>query len=365
MKIKDMPGWQKKKFLFCFFFYVIIAVVFLSITLTMLATDKIGEDDYWDSAVNPTGEVIEAAQAMSTKHGAVDVTVGTYVENLRDISLGDNNFSLEALVWFKWNGDPALNMAENFVVYKGKINERTTLKNYSKGGENYQLVRLDVTITKNYWNRRFPLESHQLKMYIESDYEAEKVRFIDDKENSGINHSLGISGFTLRRSGTAAMAYKYDNNRGDPEVKGEDLMYFEHCTALEINRDGMGLYIKCFVALFGTTVWVLIALYICTNHHVDPLSMMPGALFGTISNIMIGANLLPDALQAGLLEFVNIWGVFTIIAVTIVIININRVRNKHKEKEFAKTLGRVMFYTILIGTLLAHILLPLFAFSFK
>ena len=364
MKIRDMLGWQKKKLAFCFIFYVVIGIVFLSVTISMLATDKLGEDVYWNEAVNPSGDVMKAAQAMSEKHGAVEVTVGTYVENIREISLSDNNFTLEALVWFKWNGAPSLNMAENFVVYKGSINERTIMKNYSNGGVNYQLVRLDVTITKNYWNRRFPLESHQLKMYIESDYEAEKVRFVADKADSGVNHSLAISGFVIRRNDTSAIAYKYDNNRGDPEIGDEELIYYEHCTALEINRDGMGLYIKCFVALFGTTVWVLIALYICTYHRVDPLSMMPGALFGAVSNIMIGANLLPDSLQTGLLEFVNIWGVFTIIAVTIVIINMNRIRNKHQEKEFARTLGRVMFYTILVGTLLVHILLPIIAFSF-
>lgn len=64
-------------------------------------------------------------------------------------------------------------------------------------------------------------------------------------------------------------------------------------TQLEINRSGLGLYAKCFIALFGTSLWVFITMFLCTYHRADPLSMIPAALFGTVSNIMVGTILSP------------------------------------------------------------------------
>lgn len=93
--------------------------------------------------------------------------------------------------------------------------------------------------------------------------------------------------------------------------------------------------------------------------------MIPAALFGTVSNIMVGANLLPDALEVGLLEYVNIWGIFTILAVTISVINVNRIRSKFEDRDFAKFFGRVMFYSIITLTLLGHVLMPLSAYMFR
>ena len=92
--------------------------------------------------------------------------------------------------------------------------------------------------------------------------------------------------------------------------------------------------------------------------------MIPAALFGTVANIMVGANLLPDALQAGLIEFVNIWGVMMILMCAIVIININRIRKKYEDREFSQYYGRILFYIILILTLLGNILLPVCAYLF-
>jgi len=142
-------------------------------------------------------------------------------------------------------------------------------------------------------------------------------------------------------------------------------MSSEIITALEINRSSYGLYFKCFIALAGTLLWSLIALFICIYHHVDPLGMLPGALFGAVGNIMVGASLLPDALETGLLEYVNIWGILIIMGVTIAIININRLRKKYKDEEkgFVHFYGRSMFYTILAFTVIGMFLFPLISYS--
>lgn len=92
--------------------------------------------------------------------------------------------------------------------------------------------------------------------------------------------------------------------------------------------------------------------------------MMPAILIGTVTNLMIGANLVPDALHTGLLEFINVWGIYTVLIATVLIVVINRIRSKYNESGFAEFFGKILFYTVLITTVLGHIILPLSAFQF-
>lgn len=360
MKWKDFTDWQKHKLIVGVCSIVIIATTYLFITVSMLYNDKQKEDEYWISNLTMSEEIQQSAEKRSVD--ATKVLIGTYVENMKEINIKSSYFRSVYQIWFRWEGNPDLNMKDNFHVYKGNINSKEVIKEYHEGNTHYQLIRADITVTKNYWTRRFPLESHQLRVYLESDYPIEDVVFVADSENSDYNSNLSIAGYDIRRHDTSTYAVEYDNAHSDPDIKAKDVMTSEHVTAIEINRDGMGLYFKCFVALIGTVSWVMIALFICTYHHVDPLGMMPAALFGTVTNIMVGANLLPDALQIGLLEFTNVWGIMTILSCAIAVININRIRTKYQDKEFATYLGRIVFSLILFFIIVGNLLLPLSAY---
>ena len=358
MNFKGMQSWQKRRLFITLILVLGIGLTFLISTCTALYRDRTSEKNYWDAALTPSETAIEHLAQID--ENAIQVSVGTYLETFKELSLKGSSYRMEFLLWFRWNGNEELDMANNFRIYKGTINKLQVVKDYHENGENYQLLRVYASVFKNYWTIRFPLESHQLRMYIESNYTADRVVFVNDKENCGINGNLDIPGYNLVRHDTGIFTVEADSNNGDPELPGSAINS-EFVTALEVNRGSWGLYLKCFIALFGTTTWVLITLFINTYHHVDPLSMIPAALFGTVSNIMVGANLLPDVLQMGLLEFVNLWGVMTILSVAVVIININRIRNKYEDKEFASFYGRIMFYTILILVVAGHIALPLSA----
>lgn len=180
------------------------------------------------------------------------------------------------------------------------------------------------------------------------------------EKNSGFNEHLTITGFKFLRAGIGNMAYEYDSTHGDPELT-ETTMTSEVVSAFEIKRVDFGLYFKCFIALYATLIWVMISLYICTYHHVDPLGMLPAALFGAVGNIVIGTNLLPDSTSTGLLEYGNIWGAVMILAATFAVISINRVREL-KDEAYAKYYGRFLFYLICGFMIVGEILLPVIAY---
>lgn len=361
LRLGEMEAWQRKKVLLGFLSVFIIGVVFLAMACTTLYNDKKAEDYYWNSRLTQDQATLDEAAVRGA--GATKVSVGTYIESLKEINMKSSYFRITVQVWFRWDGDAELNMKDNFHFYNGYINKQEILHEYSENGTNYQLLRCDVNVGKEYWTRRFPLESHQLRFYVESEYPVEQVLFTADREGSGTNGNLSVAGYEMLRHDVGLIFNQYTSTHGDPVLE-KPIMTSEFVTAMEVNRASWGLYAKCFIALVGTITWVLITLFLCTYHRVDPLGMVPATLFGTVSNIMVGANLLPDALQMGLLEYVNFWGILTILAVTFSIININRIRNKYEDREFAGFFGRTMFYTVLTLTLAGNILMPVCAFMF-
>ncbi|MDL2252832.1 hypothetical protein LJC49_02000 [Ruminococcaceae bacterium OttesenSCG-928-I18] len=353
---------DKRRFRITFFAYAAVTVCLLLYFTASLLVEKKHARDNWASYLYDPLEQMELVEKLSVD--ATEVSVGTYIENLRELNLKGSYYRIELMVWFNWEGDADLDPANHFRVYKGLVNKMVLVEEEHIGNQHYQLVGLDVSVSKNFDTKRFPLESHQLRFYIESTDPVQEVVYVPDYENSGINENITLTGFRFMRHDIGAVSYTYDSTHGDPSVT-ENEVTSEIVTAFEINRSDFGLYFKCFIALAGTVTWVLIALFICSYHHVDPLSMIPAALFGTVGNIMIGAALVPDALQMGLLEYVNLWGVLSILGGAIAIININRVRKASKEQEnqaFAYYYGRMLFYTMLVAALSGQVILPIAAY---
>ncbi|MEG0126550.1 MAG: hypothetical protein RR816_10785, partial [Clostridia bacterium] len=67
-------------------------------------------------------------------------------------------------------------------------------------------------------------------------------------------------------------------------------------------------------------------------------------------------------LSLGLLEYVNIWGIMTVIAGALYIISVNRIRNKYQDQNYAYFFGRTMFVLLLLFVVAGHILMPVCAY---
>lgn len=358
LRYRDMKPWQKKRLYVFVAIYIVVFAAYMIYTCTAILNDAWSERADCKSAQQTDPAVL--AQVEMRGANATQVLVGCYIENVKDLSLKNSSVTAVMETWFKWEGNDDLNMAENFRVYKGVISNKHMVSESHENGVNYQLVRYTVVLSKNFTTQRFPIDAHQLHFYVESDYPVEQVNFVADTENCDTNTSLSINGYNMGDTVFETFYHEYSNAHSDPSVKGT-VITSEFLTSIEIHRSSLGLYAKCFIALVGTIGWVLITLYINTFHHIDPLGMIPAALFGTVSNIMVGANLVPDALELGLLEYVNILGIMIILGTAISIINVNRIRAHYTDRDFARLFGRTMFKIMLGVTIIGNLALPLTA----
>lgn len=355
--------YKKKKLRFWTTLILLIFVVYIGFCTYVLISDKQSGSTEWNNHLNEANTYTQTENEIKTN--AVEIKTGTYIEGIQSLNLKSSSYTVIFEVWFKWQGDKILTMADNFSIYNGTVESCEIVKDYHNGNDRYQRMKIKATVYQNFSIRRFPLGSYQLRLYVCPKKSVESVYFTPDTKNSGINNDMKISGFKASRNAVGLYIHRDSGSKSDPEISNSDNnTSAELLTMLEVSRNSFGLYFKCVIALIGTSVWAFLTLFICTYHNVDSLNMIPAVLFGTMSNILVGANLVPDAMDAGLLEYINIWGIYTILIITVVIINVNNLRNnqQHKDPMFARHFGRVMFTLLLITTVLGHIILPLTAY---
>lgn len=173
--LNNLQRWQKERLFWILGFVLIFGIGFLIYGVVLLQRDKVGQQERWETRA--VMDEATAALIAERSQNARRVKVGTYTEDLRSISMKDSSFEVVSLIWFLYDGED-LDMAHHFRIYKGDINDFALVKSIHENGTNYEQVRIDVTVSKNFNTRRFPLGSHQLAYYIESDYPVDTAHII-------------------------------------------------------------------------------------------------------------------------------------------------------------------------------------------
>ncbi len=363
MKFRDASLLQKRMLISWMIFIISVAVVYLGITCSYLIKDKLNEEKNWTYYMTEADTYTQKEQELM--QNAVTIKTGVYIERLDSVDIKDSKYTVTFRCWFNWEGHDELDMQNRFDVYEGVIQNIEKREEHKENGSNYQLFRVTADVSKEFSTRRFPLGSYQLRLYLQPKEDISQIVFEPDIDGSDVNTKLNAAGFKLNCHETGLFVYRRQADADGAYFKGSGVeSYSEVLTALELNRDSFGLYLKCIIALIGTSIWALLTLFLCSHHQVDSLGMMPAILIGTVTNLMIGANLVPDALHTGLLEFINIWGIYTVLLAAILITVINRIRTKQQDLAFANLFGKSVFYASLVTTLLGHLLLPLSAYQF-
>ncbi len=361
MRINSLDKALKRKLIFWETFIIGFFVLFIGASSIYLYDNKRGDEYDWNNYLTESCDYTQ--EEINLMENAAEVSVGTYIVSIDEIDIKNSNYTVTFNCWFNWEGNDTLDMRDKFDIYEGEIKSVKILDEYRNGADNYQLFRVNATVHKEYDTRRFPLASYQLRLYIMPTQSIEDIVFAPDKDGSSVNENLGVTGFKLTNSDVGLYINRHDTALDGAYYKnGASEVYSEIITEIELNRSSWGLYIKCILTLLGTTAWMFITLFACSHHNVDSLGMIPAVLIGTASNIVIGANLVPDALQAGLLEFINIWGIYIVIISTIMIMQINQIRREYGKD--SNLFGEIIFYTIVITTIAGYIILPLSAYKF-
>lgn len=344
---------------------ILLAVLFVvSALLTARAVyeNKMAAIERHSDRMNPdVGEGGTKPPATALPEGAnpVKVQAGIYVDRIIDLSVKEARWTVDFYLWFRWNGT-GVDPGEKLQIVDGAIESKEKVDEYTSGDERYVLYRVVARITKFFDVSRFPRDDHVLTINIENPAsERRELLFVPDKESSGVSSRVRIPGYSTYQEAILEKPHAYRSTHGDPRLAaGTEKVQSQLRMGLWIHRQGLGFYLKMFVALFAAVGVALIAFFIKPT-DVDPrFGLGVGALGAVIVNTYVTSSLVPDTGVMTLADIVNHVGIVTIFLSLMQSAISLYLYEKKGKKTLSRLFDRVSFLIFLPGYLVINLVLP-------
>ena len=289
-----------------------------------------------------------------------EVKIGSYIENVYDLSIADSSFSADLYVWFSWVGNKDLNPGETFQIVGGKIDSKElSSEHYLDDGRNYQRYKISVTISKVFDITRLSLEDHMLNIYIEDKkHDGAKLNYIVD-ENSAISSRVKIPGFSVTNFQEVVKPHEYKSSFSSPSSGGLHRVFSQYAIAVSINRTGFGFYLKIFLP-FLLSVGLGLLVLRTKSELIDARTGLAGAsFFGVVANAYVVSGFVPaNGGTFGLLDILNIVSLISVLLIVGASIISHKLYVEDEESEFVIAIDKMVFYTITFGYLFLSTVLP-------
>lgn len=309
------------------------------------------EQAAWKALTDPglADPGVTVAEPVSTA-GAREVTVGIYLERISDLSIRDSRFEVVCDLWFSWTGthfDPA----EHLIVVDGTISSIELLDESLEDDRHHRLYQLTAVVTKPFRIDHFPLDRHLLLVAFENGaLRRDELIFVPDRENTAVSSRAAVHGYRLQALSAIEKPHSYKTSRGEPGVTpGAKTTFSQARFAVAISRDGWGLFVKMFQALFVAVALALLPCFIRPT-EVDPrFGLGVGALFAAVANAYLVGSYVPETGEFALADMVNLLGTVTIF-LTVVESTISlQLFAEHTDHALSRRLDRVSFVVTLVG----------------
>ena len=361
------PRLPSRKRLFLLGWAALIALIYIAIGTTAFSVingERVASEQ--GHRLRMTPGLVERGQtppdSVPETGDFVPVTTGLYLDGIDTLSIRDSFWTPTFYVWFRWNGDRALNPGANFRLVDGSITRKDLQdEHYGADGTNYQRFRVTARMTKFFNTTRVPRDSHQLNIYIEdSRLDATRLRYVADPA-TGISSRVRVSGYTVsRRAEQVAKIHTYRTSYGDPRAEGGGNRSFSMYTyGVGIERTGMGVYFKVFIGLFAGMALAFASFGLRASDAGPRFSMVAGSYFGAVANSYLAGSLIPSSEQFGLVEYVTFVGLFTIFFSLIATIASIYLWAARGDKELSRAFDLVTVGVAGLGYVAVNIILPL------
>ena len=179
----------------------------------------------------------------------VEVAVGIYLNQVRELSLRDSQFVADFWIWFRWKKgavvDPTRNRSRSSAATSNRgANE---FREDLAGSEwSYATARIVARVVQVLDIREFPQDRHRLVIAIEDgEHEDFELTFAADSANSRIDPKVHVPGFRVANFETAIVQHAYKTNYGDVTLPSDSESTYSRCEfALNVERPGFGYALK-------------------------------------------------------------------------------------------------------------------------
>ena len=248
----------------------------------------------------------------------------------------------------------------------------------------FQKIHFDAKIEKTFDSPRYPLDSVQFHIYIQPNRNSDYVRYnlvdkvlIDNEivAFNGFSSSFSMTNGYRRISSSGSIKdlttrILYYAVNEESTLKNEDKSNWIIKSELEIvvraNKSGMSSFIQAFINIFAVGIWMIIAFFNQSYNKQDSIGMIGTGLFAAISSILVGVSMISDANIFSLITMINIFTLAIILIMAYESIAAKRAGVKENKVAVAYRFIklRVIFYVLVISSLMMFVALPFTAYIF-
>ncbi len=197
--------------------------------------------------------------------GPDKVTVGVFINDLQDIDLASENFTVDFYLWMRWK-NPAIDPSLTIEAMNSEGTQNTTSSPTGgvageplydapvdmPDGSKYQVLRYQGVFSRKMNLEKYPFDTQVLEMVFEDKRKnASVIEFVPDTTPVTINDggAMSIPGYVLGNPSLIVVPHKYPTNFGDISANAST-PYSRVIVALPVTRDVLPYLVKLVLPIF-------------------------------------------------------------------------------------------------------------------
>ena len=197
--------------------------------------------------------------------GPDKVTVGAFINDLQDIDLASENFTIDFYLWMRWK-NPAIDPSLTIEAMNSEGTQNTTSSPTGgvsgeplydsptdmPDGSKYQVLRFQGVFSRKMNLEKYPFDTQVVEMVFEDKRnDASAIEYVPDTNPVTVNDggAMSIPGYVLGKPSLIIVPHKYPTNFGDL-TSNANAPYSRLIIALPVTRDVLPYLVKLVLPIF-------------------------------------------------------------------------------------------------------------------
>ena len=238
--------------------------------------------------------------ATGASAAPAEVTVGSYVKQVRDLDFKSNKYTVDFFIWFRWQAVGPLagyKPLESFEIVNGTEESKTSVVEKTVGDVHYASARVVATMSEPWELASYPFDRHRVNIYIEdSAMTTQEMVFVADQANSRLGDEMNIAGWNATHFGSQVGTKVYHSSYGDPSLPGDARSdYSRFAFSFDLDRQSFGSALKLLSTVLLATAVAFVAFLVKPSDLDARFGMGVGSLFAVAASAFIAASSVPDS----------------------------------------------------------------------
>ena len=258
--------------------------------------------------LKPLVELEEEPEPPAPTAQPTQVKSGLYITQLYDIDISRKSFNITYWAWFLHDNDEYKPLDSVEIV-----NAKATTVRYPSttqaAGLHYVQGKYYAAISQEYDVTYYPFDRQVLQVFMEdAQTDAKSMVFVADPQNSKIDPSLDVPGWTIEKFELKSTDVVYNTTYGDPTLEGVgDSTYSRLVATITVKRDGVRILCSLFVGFFVAFLLTSVSYFLDADFMAGArISLCAGGIFASAGNKLALDNTLAFPTEFTLADMIEI-----------------------------------------------------------